>query len=240
MDEYLKRLRLPTIREQVDAYLREANEQQITYEEFLFHLLSIEVAEREIKKKESARKKAQFPVQKDLLSFQFEEAPFVPKRRILDIFQGDYIQQKRNVIFLGNSGTGKSHLSIALGEEAINQGFKVKYYTAARLSNELMEAQDEKRLLQLEKQWLSADVAIIDELGYIPYHQRAAELLFQFFSARYERGSMIITSNREFGRWVEVFHDEQMTAALLDRVTHKAHIIPMNGPSYRLKETYSE
>ncbi|MGM1010057.1 MAG: ATP-binding protein, partial [Bacillota bacterium] len=144
----------------------------------------------------------------------------------------EYIQQKRNVIFIGNSGTGKSHLSIALGEEAINQGYTVKYYTAARLSNELMEAQDEKRLLQLEKQWLAADVTIIDELGYIPYHQRAAELLFQFFSTRYERGSMIITSNREFSRWVEVFHDEQMTAALLDRVTHKAHIIPMNGESY--------
>lgn len=124
---------------------------------------------------------------------------------------------------------GKSHLSIALGQEAINQGYNVKYYTVAHLSNELMEAQDEKRLLQLEKQWLTADVTIVDELGYIRYHQRAAELLFQFFSARYERGSMIITSNREFSKWVEVFHDEQMTAALLGRVTHKAHVIPMNG-----------
>ena len=240
MDEYLKRLRLPAIREQVDAYLREANEQQITYEDFLFHLLAIEVAEREIKKTATARKKAQFPVHKDLLAFQFEEAPHVPKRRMLDICQGEYIQQKRNVIFIGNSGTGKTHLSIALGEEAIEQGYTVRYYTAARLSNELMEAQDEKRLLQLEKQWLAADVTIVDELGYIPYHQKAAELLFQFFSARYERGSMVITSNREFSRWVEVFHDEQMTAALLDRVTHKAHIIPMNGESYRLKETYSK
>lgn len=240
MDEYLKRLRLPTVRAQLDAYLREATEQQITYEEFLYHLLSIEVAEREAKKIESARNKAQFPVHKDLLSFRFVEAPHVPKRRILDIFQGDYIRQRRNILFIGNSGTGKTHLSIALGQEAINQGHKVKYYTGARLANELMEAQDEKKLLQLEKQWLAADVVIIDELGYIPYHQRAAELMFQFFSARYERGSMIITSNREFGRWTEVFHDEQMTAALLDRVTHKAHIIPMNGESYRLKETYSK
>ncbi|MFA9459192.1 ATP-binding protein, partial [Halalkalibacter sp. AB-rgal2] len=132
MDEYLKKLRLPAIRQQLDTYLREANEQQIVYEEFLFHLLSIEVAERDVKKKELARKKAQFPVRKDLLSFRFEEAPHVQKRRILDIFQGEYIQQKRNVVFIGNSGTGKSHLSIALGEEAINQGYKVKYYTAAR------------------------------------------------------------------------------------------------------------
>lgn len=240
MDDYLKRLRLPSIRSQLNVYLREANEQQITYEEFLYHLLSVEIADREVKKKASARKKAQFPVEKDLRSFQFEESPFVPKRRMLDIIQGDYIQQKRNVIFIGNSGTGKTHLSIALGEEAIEQGYKVKFYTAARLSNELMEAQDEKRLLQLEKQWLSTDVVILDELGYIPYHQRAAELLFQFISTRYERGSLIITSNREFGEWVEVFHDEQMTAALLDRVTHKAHIIPMNGPSFRLKESYSK
>uniref|UniRef100_UPI0036D2392E ATP-binding protein n=1 Tax=Heyndrickxia sporothermodurans TaxID=46224 RepID=UPI0036D2392E len=150
------------------------------------------------------------------------------------------MQQKRNVIFIGNSGTGKSHLSIALGKRRLIKAILSNIILTARLSNELMEAQDEKRLLQLEKQWLASDVTIIDELGYIPYHQRAAELLFQFFSTRYERGSMIITSNREFSRWVEVFHDEQMTAALLDRVTHKAHIIPMNGESYRLKETYSK
>lgn len=112
-------------------------------------------------------------------------------------------------------------------------------FIAARLSNELIEAQDEKRLLQIEKQWMSADVVIVDELGYIPYHPRAAELMFQFFSARYERGSMIITSNREFSRWNEFFHDDQMTAALLDRITHKAHLFQMNGDSYRLKETYS-
>lgn len=100
----------------------------------------------------------------------------------------------------------------------------MRYYTAARLSNELMEAQDEKRLLQIEKQWTHADLVIIDELGYIPYHPRAAELMFQFFSTRYERGSMIITSNREFSRWNEVFHDDQMTAALLDRITQGTFI----------------
>lgn len=239
MDDYLKRLRLPTIRAQLDAYVREANEQQISYEAFLFHLLSVEVAERELKKKESARKKAQFPVEKDIVSFRFEEAPFIPKRRLLEVADGRYIQEKRNVLFVGSSGTGKTHLSIALGHLAIEQGYQVRYYTAARLSNELMEAQDEKRLLQIEKQWMGADLVIIDELGYIPYHPRAAELMFQFFAARYEQGSMIITSNREFSRWNEVFHDDQMTAALLDRITHKAYLFPMNGDSYRFKETYS-
>ncbi|WP_232713516.1 IS21-like element helper ATPase IstB [Bacillus xiapuensis] len=239
IDDYLKRLRLPTIRAQLDTYVREANEQQISYESFLFHLLSVEVAERELKKKESVRKKAQFPIEKNITSFRFEEAPFVPKRRFLEVADGHYIKEKRNVLFVGNSGTGKTHLSIALGHLAIEQGYQVGYYTAARLSNELMEAQDEKRLLQIEKQWTHADLVIIDELGYIPYHPRAAELMFQFFSTRYERGSMIITSNREFSRWNEVFHDDQMTAALLDRITHKAHLFPMNGDSYRFKETYS-
>ena len=239
MDDYLKRLRLPTIRAQLGAYVREANEQQIGYETFLFHLLSIEVAEREVKKKAALRKKAQFPLEKDLASFRFEEAPFVPKRRILELADGSYIQEKRNVLFVGNSGTGKSHLMIALGNIAVDQGHTVRYYTAAHLSNELMEAQDQKRLLQIEKQWMAADVVLIDEVGYIPYHPRAAELMFQFFAARYERGSMIITSNREFSRWNEVFHDDQMTAALLDRITHKAHLFSMNGDSYRLKETYS-
>lgn len=157
MDDYLKRLRLPTIRAQLDAYVREANEQQIGYDTFLFHLLSIEVAEREVKKKAALRKKAQFPLEKDLASFRFEEAPFVPKRRILEVADGAYIQEKRNVLFVGNSGTGKSHLMIALGNIAVDQGNTVRYYTAAHLSNELMEAQDEKRLLQIEKQWMAAE-----------------------------------------------------------------------------------
>lgn len=238
LDDYLKRLRLPAIRAQLDIYLREANEQQMTYQSFLYHLLQLEVAEREVKKKELARKKAQFPVEKTLSNFYFERAPHVPKRRILDIAEGNYIYDKRNVIMIGNSGTGKTHLMIGLAQVAIEKGYTVKYYTAARLANEIMEAQDEKRLLQLEKIWLAADLVLVDELGYIPYHKRAAELMFQFFSTRYERGSMIITSNREFSEWNEVFHDDQMTAALLDRITHKAHIIDMNGESYRLKETF--
>lgn len=237
LEDYLKRLRLPAIRAQLDVYLREANEQQMTYESFLYHLLQLEVAEREIKRKELARKQAKFPVDKTLANFHFERAPHVPKRKVLEIAEGNYIYDKRNVLMIGNSGTGKTHIMIGLAQIAIEKGYKVRYYTAAGLANEIMEAQDEKKLLQLEKKWLAADLVLVDELGYIPYHKRAAELMFQFFSSRYERGSMIITSNRDFNKWNEVFHDDQMTAALLDRLTHKAHILDMNGESYRLRET---
>jgi DNA replication protein DnaC len=131
-------------------------------------------------------------------------------------------------------------LAIVLGREACLQGRTVRFFTAARLCNELIEAQDEKRLLTLEKQWLKADLVIIDELGYLPYSQRGSELLFQWFASRYERGSMIIASNREFSQWTEVFSDEQLTAALLDRLTHRAHIFPMNDESYRFKDSFKE
>jgi len=240
LETYLKRLKLPTVRDQLKAYIREAEEKQLSYEDFLCALLEQEVHERNAKQIDLRIKKAKFPVTKTLDQYDFSKAPYLNKSKILGLAKGDYIQDRRNILFIGNSGTGKSHLSISLGIAACREGFHVQFYTASGLNNELIEAQTEKRLLQLEKQWMKADLVIVDEVGYIPYSQKGSELLFQFFSQRYERGSMIITSNREFSLWNQVFGDEQMTAALIDRLTHRAYIFPMNGDSYRFKQSLEE
>ena len=154
--------------------------------------------------------------------------------------QGEYIRNKENIILVGNSGVGKTHIAIALGYEACRQGLRVKFYTAAGLINELLAAQQEYRLNRLEKQWLVPHLVILDELGYVPFSKIGAELLFQFCAARYERGSIIITTNLEFPKWTEVLGDEQMTAALLDRLTHNAHILNINGDSYRFRQALAK
>ncbi|WP_157800401.1 ATP-binding protein, partial [Sporolactobacillus pectinivorans] len=145
--------------------------------------------------------------------------------------------KKENVIFLGNSGTGKTHLAIGLGIEMIQNGFKTKFITASELVEELLTAYEEQKLNALEKKWLKLDVVIVDELGYVPFSKTGAELLFQFFSSRYERASLILTTNLEFNEWTSLFGDEKMTAALLDRVTHRCHIHLLNGESYRFRQS---
>ncbi len=162
------------------------------------------------------------------------------KPKLLKLMKGEYIKKKENIILVGCSGVGKSHIATALGYEACKQGLKVKFYTVAGLINELIAAQQEYRLNKLEKQLLTHHLVILDELGYIPFDKTGAELLFQFCSARYERGSLIITTNLEFPKWTEVLTDQQMTAALLDRLTHNAHIFNINGDSYRFKQALAK
>lgn len=162
------------------------------------------------------------------------------KPKVLALANGEFIKHKENAIMVGNAGVGKTHLAIALAFAACRKGYRVKFYTAAGLVNELVAAQHEYRLAKMEKQWLIPDLVIIDELGFVPFNKSGAELLFQYCSSRYERGSIVITTNLEFAKWTEVFGDEQMTAALLDRLTHRAHILNMNGDSYRFKQSISK
>ena len=163
--------------------------------------------------------------------------PSLNRNRFITLAKGDFVEKKENIIFLGNSGTGKTHLSIALGIEMIQNGYKTKFITASALVEELLMANEEHRLGAFEKKWLKFDVIIVDELGYVPFSKTGAELLFQFFSSRYERASVIITTNLEFSEWTNVFGDEKMTAALLDRLTHRSHIHLLNGESYRFRQS---
>ena len=156
---------------------------------------------------------------------------------IKDLVEGRYIKEARNVIFLGRSGTGKTHLATALGMEACRQGVRTRFVSGCGLANELIEARDEKVLGRAMKRYTGYGLLIIDELGYVPFSKEGAELLFQVLAERHERKSVVITTNLGFGDWTQIFGEPALTAALLDRVTHKAHVINCSWDSYRLKDT---
>ena len=240
LEAYLKKLKMPQAAKVYESMAREAVDNNLDYEEYLLGVLEQEIHQRENNRIQRGIRQAAFPVIKTLENFDFKVIPSLNKPKVLKLMQGDYIRKKENIILVGNSGVGKTHIAIALGYEACRQGFKVKFYTAAGLINELLAAQQDYRLSRLEKQWLIPHIVILDELGYIPFSKTGAELLFQFCSVRYERGSLIITSNLEFPKWTEVLGDEQMTAALLDRLTHNAHILNINGESFRFRQALAK
>ena len=155
----------------------------------------------------------------------------------MQLARGEFIDRRENIIALGPSGTGKTHIALGLGLAACQKGRKVRFTTAAALVHELIEAVDERRLQRLQKQLVSQDLLIIDELGFVPLSKTGAELLFEIISQRYERGSIIITSNLPFDEWTEVFGAERLTGAIPDRLTHHVHILEMNGESYRLRQS---
>jgi DNA replication protein DnaC len=182
-------------------------------------------------------KEARFPAVKSLDSFDFIAIPSLNKTLVLELARSEYVVRRENIVAVGNSGTGKSHIALGLGLAACQKGLSVGFVTAAALVHELLEARDEKRLLRLQRQLAGYKLLIIDELGYVPLSPTGAELLFEVFSQRYERGATIVTSNLPFDEWTSVFGSERLTGALLDRLTHHVHILEMNGDSYRLKQS---
>ena len=182
-------------------------------------------------------KLARFPAVKSLDSFDFTMIPTLNKTLVNELARCEYITRRENVIALGNSGTGKTHIALGLGLAACQKGLSVGFTTAASLVNELLEARNEKRLLRTQKLLASYHLLIIDELGFVPLSKTGAELLFEVFSQRYERGSLLVTSNLPFDEWTEVLGSERLTGALLDRLTHQVHILTMNGDSYRLNQS---
>ena len=170
-------------------------------------------------------------------TFDFPAIPSVSKALVMELARCEYIQRRENVIAVGNSGTGKTHVALGLGLAACQRGMSVGFTTAAALVHEMMEARDERRRLNLQRQLSRLNLLIIDELGFVPLSRSGAELLFEVFSQRYERGSILVATNLLFDEWTEVFGSERLTGALLDRLTHHVHILEMNGESYRLKRS---
>ena len=204
---------------------------------YLARLTELELIDRERRMVERRIKAAKFPTIKSLDSFDFKAIPSLNKMMVLELARCEWIERKENVIALGPSGTGKTHVALGLGLAACQKGLPVAFVTAAALVHEMMEARDEKRLLQLQRKLAKVKLLIIDELGFVPLSKTGAELLFELISQRYERGSTLITSNLPFEEWTETFGTERLTGALLDRLTHHVNILEMNGESYRLNQS---
>ncbi len=237
LEHHLKRLRLPTFLREYDKVARQGAAESVDYPRYLLRLSELELLDRERRATERRIHQARFPVVKSLDTFEFLALPSVNKALVLELARCEFLLRRENVLLLGNSGTGKTHLALALGLAACQRGYRVRFTTAAAMVHELMEAKDEKRLLRFQKQMASYELLIVDELGFVPLSKTGAELLFEVFSQRYERGATLVTSNLPFQEWTEVLGSERLTGALLDRLTHHVHILEMNGESYRLKQS---
>ncbi|MEJ2117408.1 MAG: IS21-like element helper ATPase IstB [Alphaproteobacteria bacterium] len=237
LEHHLKQLKLPTFLREYDKLARQCAAENIDHPRYLLRLCELEQIERERRMVERRIRAAKFPAVKSLDTFDFKAIPSLNKVLVNDLARCDYVERRENVIALGPSGTGKTHVTLGLGLAACQKGLKVRFTTACAMAHELMEARDEQRLLRLQKQLADPQLLIIDELGFVPLSKTGAELLFEVISQRYERGSIIITSNLPFDEWTETFGTERLTGALLDRLTHHVHILEMNGESYRLTQS---
>lgn len=236
LEEYLGQLRLPTFIQNYEQYAQDAARGDSTHEQYLLALCEAEMAQRKVNRIERAIAAAKFPIIKDVSSFDFSQVAGVNKGRVLTLAQGGYIEQAETIILMGNPGLGKTHIATGLGMAACRQGRRVRFYSAAGVVNELLVAQKELRLTKVLGQLRKLEVLILDELGFIPFTKDGGHLLFQLCSELYEKVSIIITTNLRFADWNSVFGDERMTAALLDRLTHRAHLLEFVGESYRFRE----
>jgi DNA replication protein DnaC len=237
LDHQLKKLKLPTILREYDKQAGLCAAEGRDHVQFLARLVELELIDRERRMIERRIKAARFPATKSLDSFDFAAIPSLNKMKVLELARCEWIERCENVIALGPSGTGKTHIALGLGLAACQKGLTVRFTTAAAIVHELMEARDERQLLRLQKQLVKQRLLIIDELGFVPLSKTGAELLFELISQRYERGSILITSNLPFDEWTETFGSERLTGALLDRLTHHVSILEMNGDSYRLVQS---
>lgn len=235
--KYTKELRLPIFRSLYKELSTEAASERLDYEEFLLNLMEREFEARLENRKKTQIRLAGFPEKMYLNQLEREQLPDDAQEKLPLLERLDFIASAQNIILAGNPGTGKSHIAVGLGLKACLQGYKVLFTSIHRLLTQLREAHSERTLRQLELKFEKYDLVICDEFGYVSFDKAGAELLFSHLSLRAGRKSTIITTNLGFDRWDEIFGDAVLTAALVDRLTHKAHLVNMNGESYRLKET---
>ena len=240
LESYLRQLRLPSFVRNYQAFASDAASSNLDYTRYLLALSEQEVNKREQNRIQKRVKLARFPVLKELADFDFSALPTLNKAQVLDLSRGEYIRKREPIVFIGNPGLGKTHLAISLALSACRQGRKVRFWTAAGLVNELLLAQDEHRLHRFISAALKLDLIVLDELGFIPFSASGAHALFTFCSEVYERLALILTTNLKFADWVQVLGDERLTAALLDRITHHAHILELVGESFRFRERFRD
>lgn len=236
LSQGLKQLKLQRLADQVDSYLQDAAKQQWGYDEFLRQLIEAELASKQDKRTEMGTRMARFPFVKTLESFDFAYQPSIDAKRVKELAACRWVANGENILLLGPPGVGKTHLAVGLGIEAIRRGYRTLFIGAQALIASLARAHHENRLDDKLKQYCQPKLLVIDEIGYIPIDRLGANLFFQLISRRYERGAMIMTSNQPYSNWGEIFGDQVIASAILDRVLHHAISISIKGESYRLKE----
>jgi DNA replication protein DnaC len=236
LETALRHLKLPAFHQHYARVADEAAVENLSYDRYLQALAEQELSQRELARQRRCLMQAGFPVLKEFADFDWSAIPSLNRARVLGLAHGSYLEQAETVLLIGNPGLGKTHIATALGVSAARQGQRVRFYTAAGLTAELIQAQSEHRLTKALAQMLKYRLLIVDELGFLPLSQTGAHLLFQFCSTLHERVSLIVTSNLRFAEWTQLFGNESLTAALLDRLTARAHIIEFIGESYRLRQ----
>ena len=235
LDYYLQELKLNAVASNLGSVLKRSD--NLDFKKTLLKLLELEHQDRYEKAINVKLRNARFPKVKTIDQYDFKCMENIDKKKIIELTNCEYIEEKKNVVFIGSCGTGKTHLAVSLGVCACQQNKSVYFIKAGTLANQLIEAGDEKKLSRLKARLDKFDLLILDEMGYIPLNKEGAELLYDVISDRYERSSLIVTSNLSFAEWTQIFISHKMTTALIDRLTHHSHLIPMNGDSYRLKQS---
>ena len=231
----LKTLCLATIAVHWERFAEEARRKRQPHADYLADLVSYEVAKRRERRIQRRIGEARFPILKTLDGFDFSAQPGLDRNEVLELFRCDFVAEAANVVLLGSVGTGKTHLAIALGMACCQRDHRVRFTTAAELTNAFVEAKREGRLSRKLEQIARYDVVILDELGYVPFDREGADLLFGFITRVYERKSLVVTTNLPFAKWSDVFHDATSAAAVIDRIVHHATVLQTEGASYRLK-----
>jgi DNA replication protein DnaC len=236
VEGFLTRLQLVNVRARLEVLLQQASREDVSYLDFLDRMLGEEVASRDEKRTRMAIQIAHFPLRRRLEDFDFALQPSIDRRLVAELETAAYVSHGDNVLLLGPPGVGKTHVAIGLGHRAIERGVSCLFVSATALLAQLLRAESEGRLDERLTHFAKPKLLIIDELGYLPFERQAAHLFFQLINRRYERGSVMITSNQPVGNWGDVFGDAVLATAILDRILHHSHVITIKGESYRLRE----
>jgi DNA replication protein DnaC len=236
LEYYLKKLKLPTMLREYATVAAVCRKDRLDFPVYLLRLAERELLDREKRAAERRIKDANFPLIKTMDTYEFGAQPSINEELVRQLLRGEYLDKRENVLFIGNPGTGKTHLACALAFSACAQGRKVRFHTATDLVTQLVECREERKLQRLHTQLHRLHLLVIDELGYVPFSKTGAELLFEVIGRAYEHHSLMVTTNLAFEEWTEIFGSERLTGALLDRLTHRCHILEAHGESYRLRQ----